>query len=52
MDLNLYKREIEMTRLRKIKERQLRRQAAVQNMPSPFSNEDCLKILDENGYGF
>ena len=41
-----------MTRLRKIKERQLRRQAAVQNIPSPFSNEDCLKILDENGYGY
>jgi len=37
-----------MSRLRKIKERQ----AAVQNMTSPFSNEDCLKILDENGYGY
>ena len=46
MDLNLYKGEIEMTRLRKIKERRLKRLAAVQNMDSPFSDKECLNIYN------
>jgi len=43
---------IEMTRLRKLKERQLKRLAAVQNIDSPFSDEECLRILKNAGYGY
>ena len=40
-----------MSRLRKVNEQEHKR-AAVQNMDSPFSNEECLKILEESRYRY
>ena len=40
-----------MSRLRKINEKQ-KKQAAVQNIDSPFSDEECLRILKNAGYGY
>ena len=40
-----------MSRLRKVNEQE-RKQAAVQNMDSPFSDKECLKILEEVSYRY